>query len=211
MINEKATPGFLDTAYDHTSVEETYSMYERWAASYDEELQASGYQQPARCAAALTMLMPAPGGKILDVGCGTGLSGIALYDKGYRDIDGCDFSPAMLGKAKATGIYDRLMEVDLNRPPLNIADQTYDALTIVGVFSMQHVKPEVLDNLLRVLKPGGPIVIGLNDKFYRIGLLTAKLDALSVLGRISQLGHEHGQHIPEINLTGWVISARKTA
>ena len=52
------------------------------------------------------------------------------------------------------------------------------------------------------------MVIGLNDKFYREGDLCAKLDALAVLGRISQIGHEHGEHIPYIGLTGWVISLK---
>lgn len=210
MARDKSYQSFLDSAYSHSSVEETLAMYEKWAASYDDELTDSGYQQPVRCAAALKALM-AEDGKIFDVGCGTGLSGLALAKEGYTRLDGCDFSPAMLEKARNTGVYDRLFEADLNAPPVDVADETYDAMTIVGVFSMQHVQVEAMDDLLRVVKPGGAIIIGLNDKFYRMGLLTAKLDALSAMGRLSQLGHEHGEHIPDIDLTGWVISLRKSA
>jgi len=65
-----------------------------------------------------------------------------------------------------------------------------------------------MDDLVRTVRPGGAMVIGLNDKFYRQGDLCAKLDALSVLSRISQISHEHGEHIPDIGLTGWVISLK---
>lgn len=210
MGEDQKAPTFLDKAYTHNSVEETHAMYQKWAASYDDELTENGYQQPIRCAAALKALLPA-GGRVLDVGCGTGLSGRALQEAGYGPIDGCDFAPAMLEKARDTGVYRRLFQTDLNKPPLDVADASYDALAIVGVFSMQHVKPDVMDDLVRAVRPGRPIVIGLNDKFYRLGQLTAKLDALSATGRISQLSHEHGAHIPEINLTGWVISLRRLA
>ncbi|MEP1443161.1 MAG: class I SAM-dependent methyltransferase [Hyphomicrobiales bacterium] len=199
--------GFLGTAYDHSSVTETYNMYEAWADTYDSELVENGYQQPIRCAHALKTIMP-EASSILDIGCGTGLSGDALKKAGFSNIDGCDFSPAMLEKAKHTNAYNRLFQADLNKPPLSVADRAYDAVTVVGVFSMQHVKVEAMDDLLRTVRPGGAMVIGLNDKFYRQGNLCAKLDALAVLGRISQIGHEHGEHIPDIGLTGWVISLK---
>ncbi|MEO1065923.1 MAG: class I SAM-dependent methyltransferase [Pseudomonadota bacterium] len=208
MIDPKSYEPFLDQAYDHKSVEETHALYEKWAASYDLELADKGYRQPVRCAAALKALMP-QGGSILDVGCGTGLSGAALHHAGYETIDGCDFSSAMLDKAKDTGVYGRLFEADLNKPPLDVSDAEYDALVAVGVFSMQHVEADAMEELIRVVKPGGPIIIGLNDKFYRLGTLRAKLDALSALGRLSQLSHDHGEHIPEIGLTGWVISLKR--
>ena len=206
-MTDKQPQGFLKGAYDHTSVAETYDMYEAWADTYDSELAENGYQQPIRCAHALKVMMP-EASNVLDIGCGTGLSGDALKRAGFSNIDGCDFSPAMLEKAQLTNAYGRLFQADLNKPPLDVADRTYDAVTVVGVFSMQHVKVEAMDDLVRTVRPGGAMVIGLNDKFYRQGDLCAKLDALAVLGRISQIGHEHGEHIPEIGLTGWVISLK---
>lgn len=207
MSQKNKQEGFLSSAYDVSSVAGTLRMYEQWAETYDDELKDNGYQQPVRCAEALKAIMP-EAANVLDVGCGTGLSGLALQAAGYGDIDGCDFSPAMLEKAKATGAYNQLFEADLNKPPLDVANHTYDAAAVVGVFSMQHVKVEAMDDLVRTVKPGGAMVIGLNDKFYRMGDLCAKLDALSAVGRVSQLGHEHGDHIPEIGLTGWVITLR---
>jgi predicted TPR repeat methyltransferase len=53
-----------------------------------------------------------PGLDILDIGCGTGLVGVAVRDLAGR-LDGVDISPAMLEKAKAKAVYDSLFEADL--------------------------------------------------------------------------------------------------
>ena len=45
--------------------------------------------------------------RILDLGCGTGLAGLAFKScAGY--LAGIDLAPAMIAKARARGIYDRL-------------------------------------------------------------------------------------------------------
>jgi predicted TPR repeat methyltransferase len=49
---------------------------------------------------------------ILDLGCGTGLAGLAFKDIAAR-LDGIDLSPAMLEKARARQIYDDLKVTDL--------------------------------------------------------------------------------------------------
>ncbi len=46
--------------------------------------------------------------KILDAGCGTGLVGIALKQKGYESVDGFDLSEEMIKVAAATGVYKSL-------------------------------------------------------------------------------------------------------
>ena len=79
--------GLLGTAYNLETGEETLAHYQRWAATYDQEVGVdNGYAQPARCAAALDEATDRPG-SVLDVGCGTGLSGIALRDVGFTDLD----------------------------------------------------------------------------------------------------------------------------
>ena len=49
---------------------------------------------------------------ILDLGCGTGLSGAAFADLASR-LDGVDLSPAMVEKARARNIYDSLFVGDI--------------------------------------------------------------------------------------------------
>jgi len=45
---------------------------------------------------------------VLDVGCGTGVSGLFLRDVGFADIHGSDFLPEMLALAKEKDIYNTL-------------------------------------------------------------------------------------------------------
>ena len=74
---------FLDHAYGLTSVEDTRAFYADWSLSYDAELHRNGYVTPQRCAEALARHMPDKSGPVLDVGCGTGLSGMELRAAGF--------------------------------------------------------------------------------------------------------------------------------
>ena len=201
---------FLDKAYSVKTDAETRAFYDRWAAVYNKELSESDYRQPARCAAALKALLPpAPDLAVLDVGCGSGMSGLALAQAGYKTVDGCDFSPGMLAKAGELDTYRRLFETNLNEPPMDAADSIYDAAACVGVFSFGHVMADALDDILRTLKPGAALVIGLNDHFHQEGSLASKLDALQAEGVIGSRNEEHGEHIVGTGLTGWVITTCK--
>ena len=201
---------FFEIAYSVKDADETRAMYDRWAEVYDRDLTKGDYQQPARCAAALQGSLTNKNGKILDVGCGTGLSGVALRNAGYGSVDGCDLSQGMLDKAAELGIYGHLFACDLNVPPMDADEASYDAVTAVGVFSFGHVLPDAVDDLLRVLKRGGILIIGLNDHFYEEGSLTSKLEALEADGQLEVLNREHGEHIPNNDLKGWVLTMKKT-
>jgi SAM-dependent methyltransferase len=147
---------------------------------------------------------------ILDVGCGTGLSGLSLDAAGFTVIDGCDHSPEMLANAQVAGCYRRLFETDLNKPPLDVEDGAYAAATCVGVFSFDHVLPDAIDEILRVIRECGFIVIGLNDHFYEEGSFPRKINALVSEGKLEILDKTHGTHLRNVDgSTGWVFTCRK--
>lgn len=200
---------FFNKAYTLKTSEDAKRMYDRWAEVYDEDLNNGRYQQPIRCAKALREQVSDLKIKILDVGCGTGLSGLALTEIGFQHIDGCDLSTGMLEKAAKLEIYKRLFSCNLNEPPIDAKNEEYDAVTAVGVFSFGHIMPEAVDELLRVTKNNGIIIIGLNDHYYNEGALTKKLDTLQLENSIKIIAQEHGEHIPENDLKGWVITLRK--
>lgn len=200
---------FLDKAYSLKDNEETEAFYQQWAESYDEELEAQGYAQPRRCADALAAVLPDREAPVIDLGCGTGLAGMALNQSGYSCIDGCDFSSQMLERAGQRGIYRRLFTANLNKPPLEADTASYQAALAVGVFSYGHVSPNALDDILRILKPGGALIIGVNSHFYEEGSLTAKVDELGQEGRLVVRSWEHGKHIPGADVDGWVLTSFK--
>ncbi len=198
--------GFYDRVYDVREREAVRDFYRRWAASYDEELTALDYAQPVRATEALIRLLPDRDSRILDVGCGTGLSGTALGAAGYTRIDGGDFSPEMLARARATGVYTTLHEIDLNGP-LGFGDDSYDAVTAVGCFGHGHVDPAALDELVRVVRPGGALVIAVNGPYYDESDLVERYEGLVADGRIESRIHEHGAHMPGRDVHGWVLGA----
>ena len=195
---------FLDTSYDLETGRQTLDHYEAWAGTYDQEVSVEhAYAHPTRCATALTSVVE-PGGRILDVGCGTGLSGLALAEVGFTNLDGCDFSPPMLERAAATGVYGRLFESDLNKG-LDVADDTYDHAAAVGVFSFGHIRPSALRDVLRGVRPDGAVVVGLNDHFWDEGRFPAELDAIEADGSATVAFREHGDHLPGAGIEGLVV------
>ncbi|MEV0698280.1 class I SAM-dependent methyltransferase [Saccharopolyspora sp. NPDC050389] len=147
----------LQRAYDLKSKEEAETVYDEWAAEYDADMvQGMDYVAPANAANRLVDLAGDPG-PVLDAGCGTGLVGAALAKRSVAVIDGVDLSQGMLDQARARGVYRNLAKADLTRR-LDIADNTYGAAICVGTITDGHVGPEVLDELVRVVRPGGLVV-----------------------------------------------------
>ena len=203
--------GHFDSAYSLESKEQTLAHYSSWAATYDKEVgEENGYAQPNRTADKLVKYLTDKSAKILDAGCGSGLSGVAMRDAGYTDIDGCDFSPEMLEKSLEKACYQNLFTADLNQGQNTISDGQYDAITCVGVFSFGHVSPEACDDLLRILKPDGYLIIALNAPYWDKGELSEKLTLLETTGKIVIIEKELGEHLPGHDVEGWVIVVRKT-
>ena len=68
------------------------ALYDDWAAGYDADLEDSAYKTPGRVAEALSAALADKQAPVLDFACGTGLSGVALADAGFKVIDGADIS-----------------------------------------------------------------------------------------------------------------------
>ncbi|MEE2769426.1 MAG: class I SAM-dependent methyltransferase [Actinomycetota bacterium] len=198
--------GLLSGAYELQDSDEALVHYEAWAATYDDEIDGKHqYAQPGRCASALLDALNPEGVQVLDVGCGTGLSGLALAAAGFEIVDGCDLSPAMLEQAARTGTYRRLFEANLNEG-IDVPDGSYDAAAAVGVLSFGHIRADAMREMLRVVKPGGLLVVGLNDHFWVEGAVAAELDAIEADGQARVVTREHGDHLPGAGIDGWVVT-----
>ena len=118
-------------APEQTSPAQLLKIYDVRSRFWDQE---TGYFAHAKVADALRAHAPQASLDILDIGCGTGLVGEAVRASARR-LDGVDLSPAMLEKAKAKGIYDRLEQADITAF-LAAHRQSYDA--ILGAATLIH-------------------------------------------------------------------------
>ena len=205
---EMTVEKFLNQTYRLETQEETLAHYEAWADTYDEEITENNYAQPSRCASALARFSTIDEINVLDIGCGSGLSGLALNDFGFKNIDGCDFSPSMLEKAKSTNVYQKLFLADINEE-LDIEEETYDAVCAVGVLAFAHVRTEALRQMLRIVKSKGLLVIGLNEHYWEGGSVGEKIRELSEGDEAELLFEEYGDHLPGADIGGWVAVLRK--
>jgi SAM-dependent methyltransferase len=151
---------------------------ERWSADDDAW---RGYRREggrivldARIESTLALLLPAPGGALLDVGCATGVVTEWMADKvGAARVVGVDFVPA---PASASKLETQAVNLD-STEPLPYADATFDVVTCLETVEHVHDTDHLVSELRRVLKPTGYAVVSVP----RIdGLLTVTMLALGM-------------------------------
>ena len=136
------------------AVTDTAGLYDDWAEKYESDLKAIGYAAAERCAEALARANPSLESPVVDLGCGTGLSGEALRAAGFADIDGYDFSEGMLALARKKNCYREIINTDLSQPGA-VPDRGYRHAALVGVLHHTHAPPEAMSEALALLPPGG--------------------------------------------------------
>jgi predicted TPR repeat methyltransferase len=95
------------------------NLFDQFAADYDERMRTRlGYTAPETLHDLCALLLGPPHKRldVLDLGCGTGLSGMAIAPYAKRLI-GVDLSPKMLAKAHALSLYDELLLADVEVLP----------------------------------------------------------------------------------------------
>ena len=177
----------LADAYSVRTPDDNRALYRDWATTYETDFaEARGYVYHEGVARLFATAEPArPDGAVLDVGCGTGVVGVALRELGVETIDGIDISPEMLSEAAKKGIYRSLTEADLTLP-IDLADGTYAGVISVGTFTHGHLGPEPLRELVRIVAPGGVLAIGINAEHYASAGFERLLGELTASGAITE-------------------------
>ena len=126
-------------------------LFDQFAADYDERMRARlGYAAPETLRDLCCLLLgpPRKALSILDLGCGTGLSGIAFADFAARLI-GVDLSPGMLTKARSLSLYDDLIVADIEELPAQLTgfDLIIAADVLVYLGDLAKVFGQVHDRL----------------------------------------------------------------
>lgn len=202
------TKKMLDNAYGLESSEATRSFYDKWAETYDDEVAENGYVTPNRCAEALAEFAPQKSAPMLDIGCGTGVSGSVLSAAGFSTIDGCDFSAEMLERCRKKAIYRELFNTNLEEP-FPFEPGTYENLSAVGVLNPGHAPATALDEILELLPAGGHFVFSLNDHALEDRSYEARLNEHVDCGTAQLMFREYGPHLPNIDLKSNVYVLKK--
>ena len=172
---------YLAQARASLNTQDCMTLYDKWAATYNDEVkdEAQNYVAPAQVAqVALKSSNNLAKSQILYAGCGTGLVGQALAMTGAKAIDGLDLSPAMLTVAKQTLVYRSLAQADLTRQ-IEKADETYDIVTCIGTFTLGHVGPEpALREFVRVTRRSGIVIATILEEVWVPGGFKAEVEKL---------------------------------
>ncbi len=182
----------LDAAYGLETPDDSRDHYRAWATTYESEFIAGhGYTYHEGIAMVVSELATESDKPILDIGCGTGAVGVALQAIGTWSIDGADISPEMMAiaatKLGSAGnrVYRAFLEVDLTSS-LTIDSASYGLAVSAGVFTHGHLSHDALDELYRIVAPGGLFVLGVNLEHYEERGFDARFRADVAEGRITE-------------------------
>ena len=142
------------TAVENDFVER---VYDKIAKVYD--LTFGPTLHPGRLIA-LERMGIKPGDKILEVGVGTGIN-VSLYPR-HCHVTGIDFSALMLEKARERVVKKGVTNVrlkEMDAANLTFADDSFDIVYAPYVISVVSDPVRVVNEMRRVCRPGGKIVI----------------------------------------------------
>jgi SAM-dependent methyltransferase len=122
-------------------------MYERWTGRLLEKAEEDGVE----------------GRRLLDVACGTGLSFVALLERGWQ-VTGCDISPQMLERARArVGDSAALVGADMRSlPELGEFDLVWSLNDSLNYLLSTEELAAALSGMRRNLAPGGIVLFDVN-------------------------------------------------
>jgi predicted TPR repeat methyltransferase len=133
------------------------TVFDGYASRFEQHLIGLGYRVPGLIRAALLAeldLSAGPVGPVLDLGCGTGLMAVVLSDLALRPLVGVDLSAGMLAEARAKGLYQALVQQDLEAF-LDAPGPAWPVILAADVFCYFGALDGALARLAARLAPGG--------------------------------------------------------
>ena len=153
--------------YKLKTTDEVMKYYDEWGKKnkYDKDMEDWNYTGPKETSKIFNKYSSNKDIKIYDAGCGTGLVGVELKKYGFSNFYGADLSQKLLDLVPK-GLYQTLDKVNLNES-INKNDNSYDAVMCVGTFTFGHVKPQALDEFIRITKNKGLICFTINEGIHK--------------------------------------------
>ena len=145
-LGQDATPSTAPTNY-------VVNLFDWYADRFDNHLQERlKYQTPAQLCQLIQLVVPDAGGKVLDLGCGTGLCGPLLKPMAVHLI-GVDLSSNMLEMARKRQVYDDLVCSDIT--PYLQGHDAFDLVVAADVFIYVGALEAVFAAASQAMRSGG--------------------------------------------------------
>ncbi len=153
--------------YKLNTPKEILKYYRNWSANnnYEKDLEGWNYLAPLLSCQLFNSQKINQNSLILDAGCGTGLVGKILKNKGYNNVEGLDFSSEMLDLIPLD-IYKKTYQADLNKK-LQIPDNFYDHALCVGTFTYGHARANAFYEFHRILKNNSYFAFSINEGVFK--------------------------------------------
>ncbi|NMD42307.1 MAG: class I SAM-dependent methyltransferase [Firmicutes bacterium] len=162
-LREEKRPGPLPDRFSNMVKEGIAISFDGIAGSYDcwYRTPLGRFADEVESALAFKLFRVRRGDLLLDGGCGTGNFSLKLARKGARVV-GVDLAPGMLAqarrKAQREGLPATFLQGDLCR--LDYPANHFDGVTCIAAFEFIPEPRHAFHELMRVLKPGGELLIG---------------------------------------------------
>ena len=129
------------------------AIYSHLAKTYDRDLREDmQYRAHLQVPRLIVNALGSKQAKVLDLGCGTGLSSLPFFEQGY-DVTGIDGVAAMVRRARKLP-YTKVIQQDLESP-WRVKDRSFDAAVMLGVMEYIIYPKVLLRQVHDQLAPGG--------------------------------------------------------
>ena len=190
--------------YKLKTTEEVMKYYDEWGENdkYNKDMVEWNYTGPKETVEVFKKYSENKNILIFDAGCGTGLVGQELKKFGFNNFHGADLSQKLLDTVPKN-LYQKLIKVDLNKP-ISILNDFYGAVMCVGTFTFGHVKPQALDEFVRITKKGGLICFTINEGIYKEYGFDSKIDSLKKKRKWEELEFFKSDYIASKDVNAWL-------
>ena len=190
--------------YKLKTTKEVMDYYDDWGENdkYNKDMVNWNYTGPKETVNTFLKYEKNKDALIFDASCGTGLVGLELKKFGFKNFHGADLSQKLLSTIPSN-LYKKLFKSDLNQS-INLEDNTYDAIFCVGTFTFGHVKPNALDEFIRITKKGGLICFTINEGIYKDYGFDKKIQELNKTNLWSEIEFFKSDYIASKDVNAWL-------
>ncbi|MGN6368167.1 MAG: tetratricopeptide repeat protein [Phycisphaerae bacterium] len=166
------------------------AVFEHYAPRFDEHLKFLEYRGPEYLVEAVRAAAPGRKFEMLDVGCGTGLCGVAFKEMTTRLV-GVDLAAAMVARAQARGIYDEVGVGELEQL-MRARAQGFDLVVAGDVFVYVGELEGVFSAVRATLRDGGLFAFTTEKAEGDRVVLREQMRYAHPLAYLEELGRRHG-------------------